>query len=164
MFIQAFKNISSLVIFRLSSCDSSPPLRLAVSGSSKVPKMSYTHPNSILLVAMSFMRQEEEMIKIPFWNFQADQLWPFNFRPKSSNSNILVSPHWKTEDSSGKLEIERRHGEKPIFEILSVSPPEVLVALQLPLGLISSPGPRRNFQDKGFHFFTQIYHFLSNLD
>jgi hypothetical protein len=66
MHIQAFRNISSLVTFRLSSCDSSPPLRLAVGGSSKVHKMSYTHPNLTLLVAMSSMRQEEEMRKNPF--------------------------------------------------------------------------------------------------
>ena len=55
---QAFINVSSLVIFRLSSCDPSPPLKLAVGGSSKVHKMSYTHPNSIPLVAMSYMRQD----------------------------------------------------------------------------------------------------------
>ena len=66
MHIQALRNISSLVIFRLSSCDSSPPLRLAVGGSSKVHKMSYTHPNLIPLVAMGSMRQEEEMRKDPF--------------------------------------------------------------------------------------------------
>ncbi|CAF4206816.1 unnamed protein product, partial [Adineta steineri] len=50
----------------LSSCDLSPPLKPAVGGSSKVCKMSYTHPNSILSVAMGSLRQEEEMGKIPF--------------------------------------------------------------------------------------------------
>jgi hypothetical protein len=66
MHIQAFRKISPLVIFKLSSCDSSPPLILAVGGSSKVPKMSYTHPNLIPSVAMSSMRQEEEMGTNPF--------------------------------------------------------------------------------------------------
>ena len=65
-YLNAFKNISSLVIFRLSSCDSSPPLKLTVGGSLKVHKMSYTHPNTIPLVDMKSMRQEEEMRKNPF--------------------------------------------------------------------------------------------------
>ena len=39
---------------------------LAVGGSSKVHKISYTHPNLIFLVPMSSMRQEEEMGKNPF--------------------------------------------------------------------------------------------------
>ena len=56
MYIQAFRKISSLVICRLSSCDSSPPLRLVVGGSLKVHKTSYTHLNSISLVSVSSMR------------------------------------------------------------------------------------------------------------
>ena len=55
-----------LVIFRVSSCDLSPPLKPRVGGSSKVHKMSYTHPNLIPLVAMGSMRQEEAMGKIPY--------------------------------------------------------------------------------------------------
>jgi hypothetical protein len=49
---QAFKNISQLVIFKLSSCDLSPPLEPVTGGSSKVHRMSYTHPNSIPSVSM----------------------------------------------------------------------------------------------------------------
>ena len=66
MHTQAFGKISQLVIFKLSSCDLSPPLKLVTSGSSKVHKRSYTHPNLILPVAMSSRRQEEEMRKDPF--------------------------------------------------------------------------------------------------
>ena len=36
-----------VVIFKLSSCDSSPPLEPATGESSNNHKMSYTHPNSI---------------------------------------------------------------------------------------------------------------------
>ena len=63
---QDFKKISQLLIFKLSSCDLSPPLKPVTGGSSKVHKMSYTHPNVIMLVAMCSRRQEEEMIKDPF--------------------------------------------------------------------------------------------------
>ena len=93
MHIQDFRNISSLVIFRLSSCDSSPPLRLIVGGSSKVHRMSYTHPNSIPSIAMSSLRQEEEMGKNPFWYFGPTNYDLSTSIPKSSNSNILVSAH-----------------------------------------------------------------------
>jgi hypothetical protein len=58
MHIKAFRMISSVVIFKLSSCDPSPPVRRAVGGSSKVHKMSYTHPNSIPSVAMSLMNEK----------------------------------------------------------------------------------------------------------
>ena len=44
---QAFRKISQLVIFKLSSCDSSPPLEPVTSESSNDHRMSYTHPNSI---------------------------------------------------------------------------------------------------------------------
>ena len=90
------------------------PWSLAVGGSSKVDKMSSTHPNSILLIGMSSMRQSKYMSKNPFWYFWFDRLWPFNFqlgyRPISSNHNILVCAHliWK-------LLTERIHCEKPIF-------------------------------------------------
>ena len=65
MHTQAFGKISQLVNFKLSSCDLSPPLKPVTSGSSKVRKMSYTHPNLIPSVAMGSRRQEEEMIKDP---------------------------------------------------------------------------------------------------
>ena len=78
---QVFRKISQLVIFKLSYCDLSPPLELVTGESSKLRKMSYTHPNSIMLVSMGYRRQEEEMRKDTFWDFWADQLWPFNFQP-----------------------------------------------------------------------------------
>ena len=63
---QTFIKISQLVIFKLSSCDLSPPAKPVTSGSLKVRKMSYTHRNSIMSVAMGSRRQEEEMRKDPF--------------------------------------------------------------------------------------------------
>jgi hypothetical protein len=66
MHTQAFKKISQLVIFKLSSCDLSPPREPITGESSNVHKMSYTHPNSIPSVAMGSMRREEEMRKDPF--------------------------------------------------------------------------------------------------
>ena len=165
MHIQDFGNISSLVIFRLSSCDSSPPLRLVVGGSSKVHKMSYTHPNSILSISMSYMRQEEEVGKNPFWYFWVDWPWPFNFQLKIFKFKYLgfCSSDWKTEDSSEKLEIKRIYGEKTIwyFECFTFIGP-----------CDSSTSPRANFwpgtlekfSKHGFSFFTQIYHFLLNPD
>ena len=74
MHIQVSKEFSTLVIFRLSSCDLSPPLKLAIGGSLKVHKMSYTHPNSIPSVFMSYMRKREEMRKNLFWYFWVDWL------------------------------------------------------------------------------------------
>jgi hypothetical protein len=59
MHIQTFKNISQLVNFGLFPCDLSPPLKPIVGGFSKDCKMSYTHPNSISLVAMGSRRKEE---------------------------------------------------------------------------------------------------------
>ena len=114
---QAFRKISQLVIFKLSSCDLSPPLEPVTGGSSKVHWMSYTHTNSIPSVAMGFRRQEEEMRKDPFWDFRADRPWPFNFHPDIFKFEYLgfYSSDWKTEDSSGKIEIGRRHGEKSIL-------------------------------------------------
>jgi hypothetical protein len=69
MHTQAFRNISQLVIFKLSSCDLSPPLKPVTGVSSKVHKMSYTHPNSIPSIAMGSRRQGEEMMKIPILRF-----------------------------------------------------------------------------------------------
>ena len=63
MHTQSFGKISQLVIFKLSSCDLSPPLKPTVGGSSNVCKMRYTHPNSISSVAMGSIRKEEEMGK-----------------------------------------------------------------------------------------------------
>ena len=65
MHTQAFGNISQLVNFKLSSCDLSPPLKPIAGGTSKVRKMSYTHPNSIPPVAMGSRRKKEEMRKDP---------------------------------------------------------------------------------------------------
>ena len=117
MHTQAFRKISQLVNFELFPCDLSPPLKLTVGGFLKDRKMSYTHPNLISSVAMGFRRQGEEMRKYPFWDFLANWLWPFNFQPNIFKFEYLsfCSFDWKTEDSSGNLEIERRHGEKPIF-------------------------------------------------
>ena len=63
---QDFRKISQLVIFKLPSCDLSPPLKPVTGGSSKVRKMSHTHPKLILSVAMGSRKQEEEMRKYPF--------------------------------------------------------------------------------------------------
>ena len=65
MHTQAFRNISQLVNFKLSSCDLSHPLKPVAGGSSKVRKMIYTHPNPIPSVVMGSRRQEEEMRKDP---------------------------------------------------------------------------------------------------
>ena len=65
MHTQAFRKISQLVNFKLSSWDLSPPLKPVADGFSKVRKMSYTHTNSIPSVAMCSRRQEEEMRKDP---------------------------------------------------------------------------------------------------
>jgi hypothetical protein len=53
---QAFRNISQLVILKLSSCDSSLPLEHVTGESSNIHKMGYTHPNLIMLVAMGSRR------------------------------------------------------------------------------------------------------------
>lgn len=114
---QDFRKISQLVIFKLSSCDSSPHLEPIIGESSNMHKMSYTHPNLIMLVSMGSRRREEEMRKYPFWYFSDDQLWPLNFQPNISKMEYLdfYSFVCKTEDSSGKLVIGRRHGQKPIL-------------------------------------------------
>ena len=55
--------------------------------------------------------------KNPFWDFQADRLWPFNFHPEIFKFKYLrfYSSDWKTEVSSINLELEGRHGEKIIL-------------------------------------------------
>ena len=63
---ESFRKISQVVIFNLSSCDSSPPLEPVTGESSNDHKMSYTHPNLIPLVVMDSRRREEEMGKDPF--------------------------------------------------------------------------------------------------
>ena len=63
MHTQSFKNISQLVIFKLSSCDLSPPLEPVTGESLNVHKMSYTHPNLIPSVSMGYLSQEEEISK-----------------------------------------------------------------------------------------------------
>ena len=125
---QAFRKISQLVIFKLSSCDSSPPLKHVTGESLNIHKMSYTHPNSILLVDMGSRRWEEEMRKDPFWYFSDDQLWPFNFQPNISKMQYLdfYSSVCKTEDSSGKLGSGRRHSQKPILKFWVFHPQKSL--------------------------------------
>jgi hypothetical protein len=86
---KAFRKISQVVIFKLSSCESSPPLELVTGESSNDHKMNYTHPNSIPLVAMGSRRWEDEMRKDPFWDFSDDQLWLFNFQPNISKMEYL---------------------------------------------------------------------------
>ena len=90
---QAFRKISQLVIFRLSSCDLSPPLKPIVGGSSKVHKMSYTHPNSIPSVAMGYRRQEEEIWKNHFEIFRTTNCDLSTSSPISQKWNILISTH-----------------------------------------------------------------------
>ena len=53
---QAFGKFSQVVIFKLSSCDSSPPLEPINCESSNDHKMSYTHPNLIPSIAMGSRR------------------------------------------------------------------------------------------------------------
>jgi len=53
---QSFRKISQVVIFKLSSFDSSPPLKPVTGEFLNDHKMSYTHPNSILSVTMGYRR------------------------------------------------------------------------------------------------------------
>ena len=62
--------------------------------------MSSTHPNLILLVAMSFMMQTKEMRKNHFEIFGSTGCGLSTSRPKSSNADMLVSAH-----PIGKLKI-----------------------------------------------------------
>ena len=86
-------------------------------------------------------------------------------RPKSSNSNILVSAH-----PIGKLNI--------VLEILRLREDTVknqffnFECFTFGNPFDSSTSPRanfwhrtpENFRNMGFHFFTQIFHFLLNVD
>ena len=54
---QAFRKFSQVVIVKLSSCDSSPPLESVTGESSNDHRMSYTHPNLIPSVAMGSRRK-----------------------------------------------------------------------------------------------------------
>jgi hypothetical protein len=63
---QSFRKVSQVVIFKLSSCDSSPPLKPVTGESSNDHKKSYTHPNLITSIAMGSRRREELMRKDPF--------------------------------------------------------------------------------------------------
>jgi hypothetical protein len=133
MHTQYFRKVSQLVIFKLSSCDLSPPLKLVTGGSLKVHKMSYTHPNLIPSVVMGYRRKEEEMRKDPFLDFRPTNCDVSTSNPISSNLNILVSTH-----PIGKLKIvleSLRSGEDMVknhFEIFIFSPLEILVTLHLP--------------------------------
>ena len=151
---QAFRKISQVVIFKLSSCDSSPPLELVTGESSNIHKMSYTHPNLIPSVAMGSRRWEEEIRKDPFWYFLDDQLWPFNFQPNISKMEYLdfYSSDCKTKDSFGKLGIGRRHGKKPIF---------IFWVFHLPksLWLFTSPEAKPWAWDHGEIFETWVFIF-----
>ena len=63
---QAFRKFLQVVMFKLSPCDSSPPLEPVTSESSNDHKMPYTHPNLISSVSMGSRRSEEVMRKDPF--------------------------------------------------------------------------------------------------
>ena len=76
------------------------PSALVVGGSSNVDKMSSTYLNLIPSVAMSSMRQREEMRKTHFEIFGMIDCDLSTSRPKSSYSNISVSAH-----PIGKLKI-----------------------------------------------------------
>ena len=162
---QSFIKISQVVIFNLSSCDSSPPLEPITAESSNNHKMTYTHPNLIPSVSMGSRRWEEEMGKDTFWYFWDDQLWPFNFQTNISKLEYLdfYSSDCKNEDSSGKLGIGRRHGQKPILRFL-------FFHLQKSLWLFTSPkvdhepGTSENFFKHGFSFFNpNIPHSLETI-
>ena len=53
-----FYSLSQIVIFNLSSCDSSPPLEPVTGESSNAHKMCYNHPNLIPSVDMGSRRRE----------------------------------------------------------------------------------------------------------
>jgi hypothetical protein len=63
---------------------------LAVGGSSNVDKMTSTHPNMILSVAMSFMRQNEEISKKPILIFLGRPTVTFQF----PGQNIQIQISW----------------------------------------------------------------------
>ena len=144
------------------------PWPLVDGRASKVNKMSYTHPNPILLDDSNSMRQSEHMRKNPFWYFRLNWLWLFIFQfgcsPKSTNHIILVSAH-PIPNLKINMEISRSKEfmVKTPFLYFYICTLEFLVTLRLPWGLKSSSWPQRNFWKMGFHFFTKFFHFLSNL-
>ena len=76
------------------------PSTLVVGGTLNIKKMIFAHPNLMLSVTMSSMRQEEEIGKTDFEIFRPTDCDLSTSRPKYSNSNILVSAH-----PIGKLKI-----------------------------------------------------------
>jgi hypothetical protein len=154
MHTQAYEKISQLVNFDLFPCDLSPPLKPTVGEFLKDRKMSYTHPNLIPSVAMGSRRQEEDMIKDPFLYFQVDRLWPFNFQPEIFKFKYLglYSFDLKNGDSSRKLELERRHGEKPILRFW-------VFHLRKLLWLFTSPEAEQWAQDPREIFETWVFIF-----
>ena len=133
------------------------PWSLVVGGSLNVHKMSSTHPNPISSVSMSYISQREGMRKNPFWDFQVNRLWPFNFQPDIFKFKYLgfYSSDWKTKDSSGKIEIERRHGEKPIFIFWVFHLQKSLWLFTSPSGQFLARDPREIFETWVFIFSPQ---------
>ena len=152
---QAFRKISQLVIFKLSSCDSSHTLELVTGESLNVHKMSYTHPNSIFSIYMGSRRWEEEMGKDPFWYFLVTNCGLSTSSPISQKWNILIStrPIVKLKIVLEILRSRKDMVKNPFsdFEFFtSINPCD------------SSPPPRRNhelgtsekFLKHGFSFFN----------
>ena len=54
---QDFRKFLQVVIFKLSPCDSSPPLEPVTGESSNNHQMSYTHPNLIMSISMGSRRK-----------------------------------------------------------------------------------------------------------
>ena len=92
--------------------------------------------------------------------------FPVWLSPEIFKSHYLgfYSSDFKTEDSSENLSIKRIHGEKPILIFWVFHLRKSLWLFNFLEGLKSGPWPRRNFWNMGFYFFTQIFHFHSNLD
>ena len=90
---QAFRKISQVVIFKLSSCDSSPPLKPVTGESSNDYTMSYTHPNLIPSVAMGSRRKNKWWEKTHFEIFRMTNCDLSTSSPIPQNWNILISTH-----------------------------------------------------------------------
>ena len=93
MHTQAFRKISQLVIFKLSSCDLSPPLEPLTSESSNVHKMSYTHPNLIRQWLWVLGCEKKRWEKTHFEIFRSTNCEFSISSPISQNWNILISTH-----------------------------------------------------------------------
>ena len=114
MHIQAFRKISSLVIFRLSSCDSSPPLKMAVGGSSKVRKWVRLTQIWFRQLLWVLGGKRKRWSKTHFYIFRSIDCDLSTSSLKSSDSNILVSAH-----PIGKLKIvpeSLRSGEEMVIK------------------------------------------------